>query len=127
MTMTKRELIIRVAGKLGITQGDAAAIVEGVFDAITKSLVEGKRWELRDFGVFEVKTRAARLGRNPRTGEQVPVPERQVVSFRAGKKMKELMSKGKVEPPPKTVQEWGEAQPIPVDSPSRVEGAEFPG
>lgn len=93
MTMTKRELVIRVANKLGITQSTVAKIIEGTFDTISQTLAEGKRWELRDFGVFEVKTRASRIGRNPRTGEQVPVPERKVVTFRPGKKMKKLVSR----------------------------------
>jgi integration host factor alpha subunit len=90
--MTKRELVIQVANKLGMTQSDVAKIVEGTFEAISESLAQGERWELRDFGVFEVKTRASRIGRNPRTGDQVPVPERRVVTFRPGKKMKELVS-----------------------------------
>ena len=94
MTMTKRELVIRVASKLGMTQSDVARIVEGAFDTISHSLAEGYRWELRDFGVFEIKVRASRIGRNPRTGDQVPVPERRVVTFRPGKKMKELVSDG---------------------------------
>ena len=94
MTMTKRELVIRVANKLGMTQSEVAKIVEGVFDTISDTLAEGSRWELRDFGVFEVKSRASRLGRNPRTGAQVPVPERRVVAFRPGKKMKELVANG---------------------------------
>lgn len=92
MTMTKRELVIRVANKLGMTQSDVSRIIEGTFDMISQSLAEGCRWELRDFGVFEIKTRASRIGRNPRTGDQVPVPERRVVTFRPGKKMKELVS-----------------------------------
>lgn len=92
MTMTKRELVIRVANELGMTQSDVAKIIEGVFDTISVTLAEGRRWELRDFGVFEVKTRASRIGRNPRTGDQVPVPERRVVTFRPGKKMKELIA-----------------------------------
>ena len=106
MTMTKRELVIRVANKLGMTQSDAAKIIEGTFDVLSKTLAEGKRWELRDFGVFEVKTRASRMGRNPRTGDQVPVPERRVVTFRPGKKMKELIATSKpgerasMSPPP---------------------------
>lgn len=92
MTMTKRELVIRVANNLGMTQSDIARIIEGTFDAISQSLAEGHRWELRDFGVFEVKTRASRIGRNPRTGDQVPVPQRRVVTFRPGKQMKELVA-----------------------------------
>ena len=93
MTMTKRELVIRVANTLGMTQSDVAKIIEGAFDTISRTLADGERWELRDFGVFEVKTRASRIGRNPRTGDQVPVPERRVVTFRPGKKMKELINK----------------------------------
>ena len=94
MTMTKRELVIRVANKLGMTQSDVSKIIEGTFDTISHSLASGQRWELRDFGVFEVKTRASRIGRNPRTGDQVPVPERRVVTFRPGKRMKELVAEG---------------------------------
>lgn len=92
MTMTKRELVIRVANMLGMTQSDVAKIIEGTFETISRTLAEGNRWELRDFGVFEVKTRASRIGRNPRTGDQVPVPERRVVTFRPGKQMKELIA-----------------------------------
>ena len=90
--MTKRELVIRVANKLGMTQSDVSKVIEATFETISQALAEGKRWELRDFGVFEVKTRASRIGRNPRTGAQVPVPERKVVTFRPGKKMKEIVS-----------------------------------
>ena len=96
MTMTKRELVIRVANKLGMTQSDVSKIIEGTFDTISHSLASGQRWELRDFGVFEVKTRASRIGRNPRTGDQVPVPERRVVTFRPGKRMKELVADGEL-------------------------------
>jgi len=92
VTMTKRELVIRVSNKLGMPQTDVAKIIEGAFHTISRSLASGERWELRDFGVFEVKTRASRIGRNPRTGDQVPVPERKVVTFRPGKRMKELIS-----------------------------------
>lgn len=93
VTMTKRELIIRVANKLGMTQSDVSRIVEGMFDTLSLTLAQGQRWELRDFGVLEVKTRASRIGRNPRTGDQVPVPERRVVTFRPGKLMKEHVAK----------------------------------
>ncbi len=101
MTMTKRELVIRVANSLGMTQSDVAKVIEGTFEAISRALADGDRWELRDFGVFEVKTRASRIGRNPRTGDQVPVPERKVVTFRPGKKMKEMVS-GEVSVPAET-------------------------
>lgn len=94
MTMTKRELVIRVANTLGMTQSDVAKIVEGSFEVISLALANGERWELRDFGVFDVKVRASRIGRNPRTGDQVPVPERRVVTFRPGKRMKEEVAQG---------------------------------
>jgi len=91
VTVTKRELVIRVANQLGMTQSEVAKIIEGALDMISHSLAEGHRWELRDFGVLEVKKRAARIGRNPRTGDQVPVPERKVVTYRPGKRMKEIV------------------------------------
>lgn len=95
MTMTKRELVIRVANRIGQTQSEIGKVVEATFEALSQALAEGKRWELRDFGVFEVKTRASRIGRNPRTGDQVPVPQRRVVTFRPGKKMKEAVAEGR--------------------------------
>ena len=100
VTMTKLELVIRVANKLGMTQSDVSRIIEGMFDTLSLTLAQGQRWELRDFGVLEVKTRASRIGRNPRTGDQVPVPERRVVTFRPGKLMKEHVSSppGKANP-----------------------------
>jgi nucleoid DNA-binding protein len=114
VTMTKRELVIRVANKLGMTQSDVARIIEGTFDTISQSLAQGHRWELRDFGVFEVKTRASRIGRNPRTGDQVPVPERRVVTFRPGKKMKEHVS-GESEEAPGEAPVQEESRPSPPD------------
>ena len=104
MTMTKRELVIRVSNKLGLTQSEVAKVIESTFDTISEALANGERWELRDFGVFEVKTRASRIGRNPRTGAQVPVPERRVVTFRPGKKMKEVVA--------------GEASSVPTTPPA---------
>lgn len=98
MTVTKRELVIRVASTLGMTQNEVASIIDAAFDHLAASLAHGERWELRDFGVFEVKTRASRIGRNPRTGAQVPVPARRVVTFRPGKEMREIVSKGVAEP-----------------------------
>jgi len=92
MTMTKHELAVKVARHLGVPQSEVAKIVKETLDTIARSLAEGERWEFRDFGVFEAKTHAARVGRNPRTGESVPVPARRVVTFRPGKKLKELLA-----------------------------------
>ena len=114
VTMTKRELVIRVANKLGMTQSDVSKVIEGTFETISQALAEGKRWELRDFGVFEVKTRASRIGRNPRTGDQVPVPERRVVTFRPGKKMKEIVS---ASTPPEAAKPEPQTPPAPQREP----------
>lgn len=122
MTMTKRELVIRVANKLGMTQSDVARVIEGTFEAISEALAEGKRWELRDFGVFEVKTRASRIGRNPRTGDQVPVPERRVVTFRPGKKMKEVVASGVPSPAHPSATPGAMGTPTPQAGPAATSG-----
>lgn len=92
--MTKRELVIEVAEKLGYTQNEVSATVQATLDAIAESLAEGERLEIRNFGVFEVKSRDARMGRNPRTGEEVPITEKRVATFKPGKALKELVQSG---------------------------------
>ena len=92
--MTKRELVIEAAERLGFTQNEVARIVQATLDAITHSLAKGHRIEIRDFGVFEVKTRDARVGRNPRTGREVPIARKRVTTFRAGKALKESVQDG---------------------------------
>lgn len=89
--MTKRELVIQVAEKLGMTQHEVANVVQTMFDTVTDTLVEGNRLEIRNFGVFEVKKRDARMGRNPRTGEEVPIPQKSVAFFKPGKVLKQLV------------------------------------
>ena len=71
MTLTKRDLAIQVAHELAMSQSDVGKVLEGMLDCICQNLAEGKRLEFRGFGVFEVRTRAARVGRNPRTGEEL--------------------------------------------------------
>lgn len=87
--MTKRELVIEVAERLGFTQNEVSDVVQATLDAITDSLAEGKRLEIRNFGVFDLKKRDARMGRNPRTGESVPIDEKRVAVFKPGKSLKE--------------------------------------
>ena len=87
--MTKKEIVKQIADKIGQTQLKTKEIVQKTFDAIVKTLVEDRRIELRNFGVFEVKKRAARKARNPRTGDKVFVPEKFVVTFKPGKEMEE--------------------------------------
>ena len=87
--MTKKEIVKTISEEIGLTQLKTKEIVQKTFDAIIDTLVEDERIELRNFGVFEVKRRAARKARNPRTGEKVFVPEKFVVTFKPGKEMEE--------------------------------------
>ena len=87
--MTKKEIVKTISEAIGMTQLKTKEIVQNTFDAIVETLVEEGRIELRNFGVFEVKERAARKARNPRTGERVDVPEKMVVTFKPGKEMEE--------------------------------------
>lgn len=85
--MTKKEIVKTISDQIGMTQLRTKEIVQKTFDAIVETLVEEGRIELRNFGVFEVKRRAARKARNPRTGDKVEVPEKFVVTFKPGKEM----------------------------------------
>ena len=87
--MTKKEIVKTISEEIGLTQLKTKEIVQKTFDAIVETLVEERRIELRNFGVFEVKKRAARKARNPRTGERVEVPEKWVVTYKPGKEMEE--------------------------------------
>jgi len=87
--VTKKEIVKTISEEIGMTQLKTKEIVQKTFDAIVDTLVEEGRIELRNFGVFEVKKRAARKARNPRTGQRVDVPEKYVVTFKPGKEMEE--------------------------------------
>jgi integration host factor subunit beta len=87
--VTKKEIVKTISEEIGLTQLKTKEIVQKTFDAIIDTLVDDERIELRNFGVFEVKRRAARKARNPRTGEKVFVPEKFVVTFKPGKEMEE--------------------------------------
>jgi nucleoid DNA-binding protein len=87
--VTKKEIVKTISEEIGLTQLKTKEIVQKTFDAIVETLVEDHRIELRNFGVFEVKRRAARKARNPRTGDKVFVPEKFVVTFKPGKEMEE--------------------------------------
>lgn len=87
--MTKKEIVKTISEEIGLTQLKTKEIVQKTFDAIVETLVEEGRIELRNFGVFEVKKRAARKARNPRTGDKVLVPAKYVVTFKPGKEMEE--------------------------------------
>lgn len=87
--MTKRDLVIRVAQKTGITQFLVRNIIDAVLKEIIEILASGEWIELRNFGVFKIKERKERIGRNPRTGEKVPIPPKKIVYFKVGKILKE--------------------------------------
>lgn len=108
--MTKKEIVKQISEEVELTQLKTKQIVQKTFDAIVETLVTEKRIELRNFGVFEVKKRAARKARNPRTGEKVDVAEKYVVTFKPGKEMEERVRRldeeearlaaGEATPPP---------------------------
>jgi nucleoid DNA-binding protein len=87
--LTKKEIVKAISDDMGLTQLKTKEIVQRTFDAIVDTLVTDGRIELRNFGVFEVKKRAARRARNPRTGDPVDVPVKFVVTFKPGKEMEE--------------------------------------
>lgn len=91
--MTKRDLVVRISKETNIPQQDVFAIVQKTLDYISEAMVEGQHVEFRDFGVFDVCRRKERVGRNPNNpGVPVPIPEHNVVRFRAGKLMRERVA-----------------------------------
>jgi len=87
--MTKKDIIVKIADDTGIKQIDVKKVVQKVLDDVIESLARGETVELRNFGIFKVKTRKGRIGRNPRTGETVGIPEKKVVTFKPGLIMKD--------------------------------------
>ena len=110
--MTKRDLVVRISRETGLIQEDVYAVIQKTLDHITGALGEGDHIELREFGVFDVCVRKARIGRNPNKPEDtVPIPERKidrllpallperkVVKFKAGKRMKETIAAANAAP-----------------------------
>jgi nucleoid DNA-binding protein len=89
LQVTKKEIVKTISEEIGMTQLKTKEIVQKTFNAIVDTLVDERRIELRNFGVFEVKKRAARKARNPRTGQRVDVPQKFVITFKPGKEMEE--------------------------------------
>ncbi len=99
MTVTKRDLVMRISSETGLVQQQVQEVVQKTLDYISEALAKGDKVELRNFGVFEVKVRKARVGRNPNKPEtDVPIPQRSVVKFKAGKEMRADVLK--LPPPP---------------------------
>lgn len=88
--MTKKDIVLRIAEReKNLTQVDIKKVVQKVLDEIISSLARNETVELRNFGVFKVKSRRGRMGRNPRTGQEVPVPPKKVAVFKPGLIMKQ--------------------------------------
>lgn len=93
--MTKKDIILKIADEFAdefdLNQKDVKRIIQKTFDLIIEALVRGEKIELRNFGIFKIKQRKSRTGRNPRTGQIVPVPSRKVVTFKPGLEMKKAI------------------------------------
>ncbi|PKM83648.1 MAG: DNA-binding protein [Firmicutes bacterium HGW-Firmicutes-13] len=87
--MNKSELVSVVAEKAGMTKKDTEKVVNAVFESITGSLTNGEKVQLIGFGTFDLRTRKAREGRNPATGDTIQIPEATVPVFKAGKALRE--------------------------------------
>lgn len=90
--LNKMDLVASVAEKTDLTKKEAERVVTAVFETIEEALAEGDKVQLVGFGTFEVKERAARIGRNPRTGEQIEIAATRVPVFKAGKALKEAVA-----------------------------------
>ena len=91
--MNKTELIAAVAEKSGLSKKDSEKAVSAVLDAVTEALVAGDKVQLVGFGTFDVKERAARVGSNPKTKEEIQIPASRVASFKVGKALKDAVAK----------------------------------
>ena len=91
--MNKTELIAAVAEKTGMTKKDAERVINATVDTITETLVKGEKVAMSGFGIFEVRERMARIGRNPRTKESVQIPATRLPAFKASKALKDTVSK----------------------------------
>lgn len=92
-TLTKRDLVVRISEETGLTQADVYTVIQKTLNYIVDALAKGDSVEFRNFGVFEIRTRRPRIGRNPNKPEQVvTIPTRKVVKFKPGKIMRQLIT-----------------------------------
>ena len=91
--MNKADLITAVTEKAGLSKKDTEAVINAAIETITDALKEGEKVQLVGFGAFEVKARAERIGRNPKTKEQIKIPASKVPVFKAGKALKDAVAK----------------------------------
>ncbi|MGC8942285.1 MAG: HU family DNA-binding protein [Sulfurihydrogenibium sp.] len=90
--MTKSELIAKVAEKAGLKKSEAERAVNAAIEAVVEALAKGERTAIPGLGVFNIRERKARKGRNPRTGKEIKIPARKVISFTAAKSLKEALN-----------------------------------
>ena len=91
--MTKKEIVLKISEETELKQIDVKKVVQRVLDHIVEALTKGDTVELRNFGIFKVKNRKPRVGRNPKTGVAVPIPEKRIVVFKSGMIMKKQVMK----------------------------------
>ncbi len=91
--MNKTELINAAAEKAGLTKKDTERVLNAAIDAITASLVAGEKVQISGFGIFEVRARDARVGRNPHTKQAIEIPATKVPAFKASKTLKDIIAK----------------------------------
>ncbi len=91
--MNKTELIAAVAEKTGLTKKDAERVVSATFETVTATIKAGEKVSISGFGIFEVKAREARIGRNPRTKEEIKIPATKLPAFKASKTLKDTIAK----------------------------------
>ncbi len=91
--MNKTELIAAVAEKTGLTKKDAERVVSATFETVTATIKKGEKVSISGFGIFEVKSREARVGRNPRTKEEIKIPATKLPAFKASKTLKDSIAK----------------------------------
>ena len=89
--MTKQHVINALADRAGLTKVDAAKVLDALYNVVSDALARGEKVTLTGFGTFEVRTRAARMGRNPQTGAPLRIPETRTPAFKAGKGLKDAV------------------------------------
>ena len=94
-TLTRMDLSEAVFRELGLSRNESADLVESVLEKISESVVAGEQVKISSFGTFSIRQKSARVGRNPKTGQQAPIPPRRVLTFRPSHLMKDRVSEGK--------------------------------
>ena len=94
-TLTRMDLSESVFREVGLSRNESADLVESVLEKISASLVAGEQVKISSFGTFSIRQKNARVGRNPKTGEEAPIPPRRVLTFRPSNLMKDKVSEGK--------------------------------